>query len=89
MSNEQAAPETKGVTVKLLATVDLGPEIEGMKTPRSPLTLLSSEAMIELVSGRPWRAASSFTGDSRAGAARDTAVLRRVRIADSCSPGSG
>jgi len=28
MSNEQAAPETKGVTVKLLATVDLGPDIE-------------------------------------------------------------
>ncbi len=30
MSNEQVAPETKGVTVRLLATVDLGPEIEGM-----------------------------------------------------------
>lgn len=30
MSNEQVAPETKGVAVKLLATVDLGPEIEGM-----------------------------------------------------------
>ena len=30
VSNEQVAPETKGVTVKLLATVDLGPEIEGM-----------------------------------------------------------
>ena len=30
MSNEQVAPETKGVTVKLLTTVDLGPEIEGM-----------------------------------------------------------
>jgi quercetin dioxygenase-like cupin family protein len=30
MSNEQAAPETKGVTVKLLAALDLGPEIEGM-----------------------------------------------------------
>ncbi len=30
MSNEQSAPETKGVTVKLLATVDLGAEIEGM-----------------------------------------------------------
>ena len=30
MSNEQAAPETRGITVKLLATVDLGPEIEGM-----------------------------------------------------------
>ena len=30
MSDEQAAPETKGVTAELLATVDLGPEIEGM-----------------------------------------------------------
>ncbi len=30
MSNERVVPETKGVTVKLLATVDLGPEIEGM-----------------------------------------------------------
>lgn len=30
MSNEQATPETKGVTVMLLDTVDLGPEIEGM-----------------------------------------------------------
>src|SRR5437879_5346170 len=30
MSNEQAAPERKGVKVTLLATVDLGPEIEGM-----------------------------------------------------------
>lgn len=30
MSTEQAVPETKGVTVKDLATVDLGPEIEGM-----------------------------------------------------------
>ena len=30
MTNEQAAPETKGVTVKLLATLDLGPEIGGM-----------------------------------------------------------
>jgi len=30
MSKDRAAPETKGVTVELLATVDLGPEIEGM-----------------------------------------------------------
>jgi len=30
MSKQQAAPESKGVTVELLATVDLGPEIEGM-----------------------------------------------------------
>lgn len=30
MSDGQAAPETKGVTTELLATVDLGPEIEGL-----------------------------------------------------------
>jgi quercetin dioxygenase-like cupin family protein len=30
MSNAQAVPGTKGVSVKLLSTVDLGPEIEGM-----------------------------------------------------------
>ncbi len=30
MSDGHAAPETKGVTAELLATVDLGPEIEGM-----------------------------------------------------------
>ena len=30
MSDAQTAPETKGVTAQLLATVDLGPEIEGM-----------------------------------------------------------
>jgi quercetin dioxygenase-like cupin family protein len=30
MNNEQAVPETKGVTAEVLATVDLGPEIEGM-----------------------------------------------------------
>ena len=31
MSHEQAAPETEGVAVQLLATVDLGSEIEGME----------------------------------------------------------
>ena len=30
MRTEQAAPESKGVTVKQLASIDLGPEIEGM-----------------------------------------------------------
>ena len=30
MSEEQVAPETTGVAVELLATVDLGPEIPGM-----------------------------------------------------------
>jgi hypothetical protein len=30
MSKEQVAPGMKGVVVKMLAAVDLGPEIEGM-----------------------------------------------------------
>ncbi len=30
MSGEQVVPETKGVSVNLLSTVDLGPEIEGL-----------------------------------------------------------
>lgn len=30
MNHEHGAPETQGVSVQLLATVDLGPEIEGM-----------------------------------------------------------
>lgn len=30
MSDGQPVPETRGVTVQLLATVDLGPEIDGM-----------------------------------------------------------
>ena len=30
MKTEQSSPETKGVTVKQLAAIDLGPEIEGM-----------------------------------------------------------
>jgi quercetin dioxygenase-like cupin family protein len=30
MSQEDKAPETRGVTVELLSTVDLGPEIDGM-----------------------------------------------------------
>jgi quercetin dioxygenase-like cupin family protein len=31
MMSEQVVPETRGVTVKLLAAVDLGPEIDGMQ----------------------------------------------------------
>jgi len=31
MSSDHAVPETTGVTVELLGTVDLGPEIEGME----------------------------------------------------------
>jgi quercetin dioxygenase-like cupin family protein len=30
MSEEETIPETKGISVKVLSTVDLGPEIEGM-----------------------------------------------------------
>jgi len=30
MNSEEVAPETRGVTVELLSSVDLGPEIDGM-----------------------------------------------------------
>lgn len=43
MSNEQAAPATKGVTVKLLAALDLGPEIEGMSGRQLRMRLVTME----------------------------------------------
>ena len=43
MSNEQVAPETKGVTVKLLSTVDLGPEIEGMERRQLRMRMVTIE----------------------------------------------
>ncbi len=43
MSNERVAPETKGVTVKLLATVDLGPEIEGMAGSQLRMRMVTIE----------------------------------------------
>ena len=43
MRSEQAAPETKGVTVKLLAALDLGPEIEGMAGCQLRMRMVASE----------------------------------------------
>jgi quercetin dioxygenase-like cupin family protein len=43
MSNEQVAPATKGVTVELLATVDLGPEIQGMEGRQLRLRMVTIE----------------------------------------------
>ena len=43
MSNEQAAPETKGVTVKLLAALDLGPEIAGMAGRQLRMRMVTME----------------------------------------------
>jgi quercetin dioxygenase-like cupin family protein len=43
MSDERSAPETKGVTSKLLATVDLGPEIEGLAGRRLRMRLVTME----------------------------------------------
>ncbi len=43
MSERQAAPETKGVTVQLLSTVDLGPEIEGMQGRQLRMRLVTME----------------------------------------------
>ena len=43
MSNEQDAPGTKGVSVKLLTTVDLGPEIAGMAGRQLRMRLVTIE----------------------------------------------
>jgi quercetin dioxygenase-like cupin family protein len=43
MSNAQGAPGAKGVTVKLLATVDLGPEIEGMERRQLRMRMVTIE----------------------------------------------
>jgi quercetin dioxygenase-like cupin family protein len=43
MSNEQVAPATNGVTVQLLTTVDLGPEIEGMAGRHLRMRLVTFE----------------------------------------------
>ena len=43
MSNDEAAPETRGVTVKLLGTVDLGPEIDGMAGRQLRLRIVTIE----------------------------------------------
>jgi quercetin dioxygenase-like cupin family protein len=43
MSDGQAAPETRGVTSELLATIDLGPEIEEMAGYRLRMRLFTME----------------------------------------------
>ena len=43
MSEGPAAPETRGVAVELLSTVDLGPEIEGMEGRRLRMRMVTME----------------------------------------------
>jgi quercetin dioxygenase-like cupin family protein len=43
VSNGQPAPETKGVSVELLGTVDLGPEIAGMGGRQLRMRLVTFE----------------------------------------------
>ena len=43
MRDEEGAPATKGVTVKLLGTVDLGPEIEGMAGRQLRMRMVTME----------------------------------------------
>ncbi len=43
MSDEQAAPPTAGVTTKLLATIDLGPEIDGMQGRQLRMRMVTIE----------------------------------------------
>ncbi len=43
MSNEEVAPETKGVTAELLTTLDLGLEIEGMAARQLRMRMFTFE----------------------------------------------
>jgi quercetin dioxygenase-like cupin family protein len=43
MSGEHLTPETKGITVELLAALDLGPEIEGMAGRQLRIRLVTFE----------------------------------------------
>lgn len=43
MRSEQSAPESKGASVKLLATVDLGREIEGMAGRQLRMRMVTME----------------------------------------------
>lgn len=43
MSDEQLAPETNGVAVELLATVDLGGEVEGMEGRQLRMRMVTIE----------------------------------------------
>ena len=43
MSERPAAPETKGVSVEVLGTVDLGPEIEGMEGRELRMRMVTME----------------------------------------------
>jgi hypothetical protein len=54
MSNEQAGPETKGVTVKSLATVDLGPEIQAMAGRHLRMRMVTIEMELFGTMGREW-----------------------------------
>ncbi|TXN32392.1 cupin domain-containing protein [Lacisediminihabitans profunda] len=43
MSEDEAAPETRGVAVELLDTVDLGPEIPGLEGRRLRMRMVTIE----------------------------------------------
>ena len=43
MNNNQAVPEEKGITVELLSTLDLGPEIEGMAGRQLRMRMITFE----------------------------------------------
>jgi quercetin dioxygenase-like cupin family protein len=43
MSEDQVPPETRGITVELLATVDLGAEIEGMEGHQLRMRMVTIE----------------------------------------------
>jgi len=54
MGKGPVAHETKGVTVKLLASVDLGPEIEGMAGRQLRMRMVTIEMESLRTMGREW-----------------------------------
>ena len=83
MSEEQVAPETRGVTVKLLATVDLGPEIEGMTGRHLMISAMRTTTSWLLLAAAALATAScsgprGSTGEARADSPGTAAAAMRV-----------
>jgi len=78
MSAEQVAPVTQGVTVELLATVDLGPEVQGMEGRQLRMRMVTFEpggvfGPVHDHRGRPGTGCVllEWYGDHRDGIAKD------------------
>ena len=86
MSNDQPAHETKGVSVELLETIDLGPEIEGMAGRQFRMRMVTMQP-------RWWRrirADADYRLRKRDGALRGRPHVRPQRLRrDPCDSDEG